>query len=67
MNISTLTDRDRALVRVGLWPIDCDPARPLNEYELRDLVRGRFDVTVPDLALYEPMIERGYLCFRKRA
>lgn len=67
-DVSTLTERDLRLISVGRWPIDCYPARPLNETEVARLVRGHIamGIKTPDLDRYRPMVERGIVCYHRR-
>lgn len=68
MMLSSLSARDRQLVEAGLWPIDCDPARPLNGIEEEKLIahHRREGISTPDLSQYRPMAFRGYLVYERR-
>jgi hypothetical protein len=67
-DFTILTKRDTDLVQAGYWPVDCEPARKLNEIEIaekrRDYEeRGR---TWPDPLLFIPCVHRGTLMFQRR-
>lgn len=65
MEVSTLTERDRALVELGHLPIDCDPPRAMSIREINHAQRIGMMSGV-NLREYKPMIHKGVICYERR-
>lgn len=61
-DVSVLTERDRALVDAGRMPIDIDPPRPMTKTEIREQKLAKW----LDLSVWEPVVHRGYIAWRRR-
>lgn len=58
--LSTLTDRDRALVEAGFWPIDVDPPLRISETQLQRMFSPERRARIMEL------LSRGFVAFSHR-
>ena len=67
-DITILTERDRALVEAGYWPIDVDPARVMSEAEIASAMLSderRERVREMQRAGYRALAHKGYIAYSK--
>jgi hypothetical protein len=65
MEVSQLTERDRALVELGNLPIDVDPPRAMSVGEISHAQRIGMMQGI-DLREYKPLIHLGVICYERR-